>query len=120
MQFERKNPSWTFQPVKIELNWDSVVEKESECGKNFISKTIYDDEFFDDTCNKTSPGGYVAPSKIAIAYYMDPRNAFTEKYVFQFLDQSYDGNLKIITQKLLKQFLPVQHLMNIIQVQEIV
>ena len=91
---KEKNPTWTFQPVKIELNWDSVVEKESECGKNFISKTIYDDEFFDDTCNKTSPGGYVAPSKIAIAYYMDPRNAFTEKYVFQFLDQSYDGNLK--------------------------
>ena len=25
---------------------------------------------------------------------MDPRNSFTEKYVFQFLDQSYDANLK--------------------------
>ena len=91
---QEKHPTWTFQGVKIELEWNNVVEKESECGKNFISNTIYDDEFFDNTCNKTSPGGYVAPSKTAIAYYMDPRNSFTEKYVFQFLDQSYDANLK--------------------------
>ena len=91
---QEKHPTWTFQGVKIELEWNNVVEKESECGKNFISNTIYDDEFFDNTCNKTSPGGYVAPSKTAIAYYMDPRNSFTEKYVFQFLDQSYDINLK--------------------------
>lgn len=91
---KEKHPTWTFQGVKLNLDWNYVVDRESECGKNFISESIFDKEFFDDTCNKTSPGGYVAPSKTAVAYYMDPRNFFTEKYIFQFLDQSYDFNLK--------------------------
>ncbi len=91
---QEKHPTWTFQPIKIDLDWSYVVERESECSKNYIYEKTYDETFFDKTCKATSPGGYIAPSQTGVAYYMDPRNSFTEKYLFQFLDQSYDVNLK--------------------------
>lgn len=88
------HPTWNFQPIKINYNWVDVVDKESVCGRNYIHLSVYDKEFLDKTCTSTSPGGYVAPSQKAVAYYMDPRNAFSEKYLFQFLDQSYDASLE--------------------------
>ncbi len=88
------HPTWTFQAVNTNLDWAYVVEKESGCGKNFIQASIYDKTFIDTSCKKTSPGNYVAPSQTGVAYYMDPRNFFTEKYMFQFLDQSYDEAMK--------------------------
>ena len=91
---KEKHPTWNFQAVKIDLDWAYAVERESECSKNFIHSSIYDKTFIDTSCTATSPGKYVAPSQIGVAYYMDPRNSFTEKYLFQFLDQSYDLSLK--------------------------
>lgn len=91
---KEKHPSWNFQPIKIDMDWSYVVERESECTKNYIYKGVYDKTFLDETCTATSPGGYVAPSQTGVAYYMDPRNSFTEKYLFQFLDQSYDKLLE--------------------------
>lgn len=87
---KESHPTWTFKALKIDMDFSYVVERESECGKNYIYNGTYDKTFFDDTCAKTSPGGYSAPSQTGVAYYMDPRNSFTEKYIFQFLDQSYD------------------------------
>lgn len=91
---KEKYPTWNFQPIKIDMDWSYVVERESECTKNYIYKGVYDKTFLDETCTATSPGGYVAPSQTGVAYYMDPRNSFTEKYLFQFLDQSYDKLLE--------------------------
>lgn len=91
---KEKHPTWNFQPIKIDMDWSYVVERESECTKNYIYKGVYDKTFLDETCTATSPGGYVAPSQTGVAYYMDPRNSFTEKYLFQFLDQSYDKLLE--------------------------
>ncbi len=88
--------TWNFQAVNTNLEWAYAVEKESGCGKNFVSASIYDKTFLDSSCKLTSPGNYVAPSQKGVAYYMDPRNFFTEKYIFQFLDQSYDATLKSI------------------------
>ncbi len=90
---KESHPTWSFKAVKVDLDWSYVVNRESECGRNYIYKGTYDKTFFDDTCTATSPGGYVAPSQTGVAYYMDPRNSFTEKYIFQFLDQSYDNLL---------------------------
>lgn len=90
---KEEHPTWSFQALKINYNWADVVEKESECGTNFIHSSVYDKTFMDSTCKSTSPGNYVAPSQKGVAYYMDPRNSFSEKYLFQFLDQSYDVTL---------------------------
>lgn len=92
-KLKESHPTWIFKSVNLNLDWKNAVEEESSCGHNYIINTIKDSSFFDTTCTSTSPGGYVAPSQTAVAYYMDPRNSFTEKYLFQFLDQSYDANL---------------------------
>lgn len=99
---KEKYPTWTFQAVRTNLDWSYAVDKESDCGRNYIHKNIADKTFLDTTCTKTSPGGYVAPSQMALAYYMDPRNFFTEKYIFQFLDQSYDPTLEAIYEPTVK------------------
>lgn len=96
------HPTWTFQPIKTNLDWDFVIDEEGKCGKNFIHNSVSDKTFLDTTCTATSPGGYVAPSKIALAYYMDPRNFFTEKYIFQFLDQSYDSTIETVYEPTVK------------------
>ncbi len=93
-KLQESHPTWNFQAINTNLDWPLVVEKESACGKNYIPASIYDKTFLDKTCTLTSPGNYVAPSQTGVAYYMDPRNFFTEKYMFQFLDQSYDEKLK--------------------------
>lgn len=87
------HPTWTFQALKVNYDWKDIVEKESVCGTNYIHSSVYDKTFMDSTCKSTSPGNYVAPSQKGVAYYMDPRNSFSEKYIFQFLDQSYDVTL---------------------------
>ena len=93
---KEKHPSWNFQAIKVNLDWTYIVNKESDCGTNYIYNKTLDKSFFDTSCTKTSPGGYVAPSQKAIAFYMDPRNFFTEKYMFQFLDQSFDASYESI------------------------
>ena len=89
-KLKERHPNWQFQGINTNLDWSYAVMRESNCGVNYITNKTYDKEFFDKSCTKTSPGNYVAPSQKAIAYYMDPRNFFTEKYIFQFLNQAYD------------------------------
>lgn len=93
---KEKHPTWTFQALATNHDWETVIERESVCGKNYIHKSYKNEDFFDTTCSKTSPGGYIAPSQKAHAFFMDPRNFFGERYIFQFLDQSYDINLESV------------------------
>lgn len=84
---------WQFVAVSTGLTWKEVVESESACGINYIYGSDANSGFFDTTCSSTSPGGYVAPNPAAIAYYMDPRNFLSERFIFQFQHLGYDTNL---------------------------
>lgn len=86
-------PYWQFQAYKTGLDWNSVVEGESKLGLNLISNSksaawksmesgAYDAatgkwKVFDGT-------SWVAASKEAVMYYLDPRNFLTEQGIFQF------------------------------------
>lgn len=86
-------PYWQFQAYKTGLDWNSAVEGESRLGLNLISNSksaawksmesgAYDAatgkwKVFDGT-------SWVAASKEAVMYYMDPRNFLTEQGIFQF------------------------------------
>ena len=50
-------------------------------------------EWIDSSCSYTE-GGFVSVNQKAVAYYLDPRNFLTEKYIFQFEDNRYNSALE--------------------------
>ena len=87
--------NWTFEPLITNLDWDYSVEKESECGKSYVYTTS--PENIDSSCKNMYEGkveGLYPASKKIVAYYMDPRNFLTEKYIFQFEALSYSNLLE--------------------------
>lgn len=101
-----KYPNWVFEAQQTGLTWNEVITAESKLGRNLIHKSsisswksiqtgAYDWET--STWVPFDGGAWVAASEDIIKYYMDPRNFFDEKYVFQFLRQSYDANMDYTT-----------------------
>lgn len=96
-----KYPNWIFTAQHVNVDWNTAVENESVVGKNLVGsnslsswKSTETGAF--DWGSNYWPGfdgaSWVAASKEIIAYYMDPRNFLDEKYVFQFLLQSYNAS----------------------------
>lgn len=95
-----KYPSWTFEAVKIGLDWNTVIENESINGLNLVSKSA------DNSKKSTAAGaynwstntwveyepGWVSASSSYIAYLMDPRNFLDETNIFQFQSLAYSPN----------------------------
>lgn len=96
-------PQWTFTALQTNLDWNTVIQNESIVGRNLVSKDSIS------SWKSTAVGAYnwdtgtwpgfdgnswVQASEDIIRYYMDPRNFLNDKYVFQFLKQTYDGSLQ--------------------------
>ena len=95
-----KYPSWTFEAVKMGLDWNTVIENESINGLNLVSKSA------DNSKKSTAAGaynwstntwveyepGWVSASSSYIAYLMDPRNFLDETNIFQFQSLAYSPN----------------------------
>lgn len=93
---KESHPKWTFLPIQTNLDWNDVINAESAVGVSFIqgdegyrstlggSYDYYNDKF------KVMEGTswYAANSQV-IAYYMDPRNFFSNTYIFQFETLKY-------------------------------
>lgn len=86
-------PYWQFKAFKTGLDWNTALANESRLGVNLISNSKAK------VWKSTEPGAYdaatgkwkvfdgstwVAASKAAIAYYMDPRNFLNDRNIFQF------------------------------------
>lgn len=95
-------PQWTFTAFKTNLDWNTVIENESVIGRNLVSRDSIS------SWKSTAVGAYnwdtgtwpgfdgsswVQASEDIIRYYMDPRNFLNDKYIYQFLKQSYDSSL---------------------------
>jgi beta-N-acetylglucosaminidase len=91
-------PEWQFEAVLTGLDWDTVIEKESENGVNLVPKSG------NDATKSTASGAYdwntntwtiydgsswVGANSDYIAYYMDPRNFLNDTDIFQFENLSY-------------------------------
>lgn len=81
------HPTWKFTAIQTGLDWSTVVDKESSCGKSLIQTS--NAEYIDTTC-KSGYSSWKAASQKAVAYYMDPRNFLSEQYIFQFEYLRYD------------------------------
>ncbi len=88
-----KHPSWIFEPVKTNLDWNKVITEESVLGVNMVPISA------NDSWKSTAAGAYnwannkwtvldgsswVGASPAVISYYMDPRNFLNDTYIFQF------------------------------------
>lgn len=95
-------PNWTFTAFHTNLDWNTAVENESVIGRNLVSSTSIS------SWKSTAPGAYnwdsgtwpgfdgsswVQASEDIIRYYMDPRNFLNDKYIFQFMKQSYNSSI---------------------------
>ena len=76
------------------LDWNNVIQQESQFGKNLVPKT------YSDNWKNTTPGqynvevdsGWVDSSELAVKYAMDPRNFLNEVRIFQFETLSYNSS----------------------------
>lgn len=88
---KERHPNWQFVPLKINYDWSYIIEKESPCGWNLIYGSNENSGFIDSTCTAYD-SGYVGINQTGIAYYMDPRNFLSDRFIFQFQAQNYDNN----------------------------
>ena len=98
------HPTWILKAAQTGLDWNYVITKESALGVNTVHLTSPDAFKSKDPNAKNADGsykvydsgGYIAASREAIEYYMDPRNSFDDTF-FQFLSNSYDGNTQTLS-----------------------
>lgn len=92
-ELQEKYPNWNFEPIMTGLDFNVVVTQESKCGKSYIETN--DPNYMDSTCKSdyASTSIWKPASYGAVRYYIDPRNFFTERYIFMFETLSYVDSL---------------------------
>ena len=94
-------PNWVFTAQHTGVDWNSAIENESVITRNLVAnssisswKSTADGAYNWDTStwNGFDGASWVQASPDIIRYYMDPRNFLNEKYIFQFLLQSYNAS----------------------------
>ena len=87
-KLKQQHPNWKFVKFQTGLDWNTVVSKLSKNGTSLIHNSS--SSAWKESDTQVEPG-WVNASDAAIMYYLDPRNAFTEKLVFQFEKLTYNG-----------------------------
>lgn len=92
-ELQEKYPNWNFEPIKTGLDFNVVVSQESKCGKSYIETN--DPNYIDTSCKSDYPSTSIwkPASYGAVRYYVDPRNFFTERYIFMFETLSFENAL---------------------------
>ena len=94
------HPNWKFTGYNTGLNWNDVLNAESQVGMSYIqsNNSIYlslDAGSYDSNSNtyiQQEAGGWYAANKNTVAYYMDPRNFLDEINIFMFENLGYNSN----------------------------
>ena len=98
-------PYWQFQAFKTGLQWNDAIEGESKLGRNLISNSksaawkSMEEGAYDAATGKWKVFDgktWVAASREAIMYYMDPRNFLTAQSIFQFEMLEYQSQYQTI------------------------
>ena len=80
-----KHPNWTFTILYTGLDWDTAIRNETTepHGRNLVQGKT--GEWLCQTCKEPYEGkSWFCASVSTVSYYMDPRNALNEDYIFQF------------------------------------
>ena len=91
-ELHEKYPDWVFEAFETDLEWDTVIDNEwgiynlisdSAASENLKSKES--GHYNQDTGKYIQKdAGFVVANRLAVEYYMDPRNFLNEEGIFQF------------------------------------
>ncbi len=93
-----KHPTWSFTAMKTGIDWEKAVDAESSGGRSLfpnyctdLFKSVKSGDYNYSTGSYIQKdSGFVTANRLAVSYYMDPRNFLNETDIFQFEDLSYD------------------------------
>lgn len=101
----QEHPNWSFKAVKTGLDWDTVVDKESEIGISLVENSLSDVlKSVEKGAYNLSTGEYISydsgnwvpTSEETVAYYLDPRNFLDKTNVFQFMSTKFDSSTQTL------------------------
>ncbi len=98
MALHEKYPEWSFEPLATGLSFDAAVKGErTPHNKQLIVEGSASEKCSCSSCYGVMQegGGWYSASESAVRYYLDPRNFFNEKYIFQFESTVYDSGMTI-------------------------
>ena len=99
-KLHKKYPKWKFVPYNTGINFNTAVENELKDDRSLIEKS------YSKYLKSTEPGDYnastgayiakdgsswVTASKVAVQYFMDPRNFLNDTHIYQFEKLAYDS-----------------------------
>lgn len=102
-----KYPDWTFVPMLTGLDWETVIDNEiskptnnKNDKKSLVAAGSAVSDIFKSTSSydynqstgvfKQWDSGFVASNRLAVSYFMDPRNFLSEDNIFQFELLAFD------------------------------
>lgn len=80
------HPTWIFKAMHVSDNFDAAVLTEKEISSIEISSG------YCDAPERVTEKGWCIATNEAVAYYLDPRNFLSDKYILQFEDLGYSAN----------------------------
>ncbi len=102
-QLHQAHPSWEFEPFFTGLDFNVSVD--SELGaKSLVSSTVSSDIFksmdigdynYSKKYYIEKDGGFVEANRLAVAYFMDPRNFLNEDGIFMFETLSFSDSFTV-------------------------
>lgn len=97
-----KYPDWLFIAYNTDLDWNDVIDAQDSGATSLIWKNDLPDEYKKNNIIMDGTS-FVTASRAAVEYYVDPRNFFDEKAVFQFEQLTYQKSMHTLAgiQKLL-------------------
>ena len=98
-ELHKKYPNWVFEKFDTGLDWDTVIDNEWGI-KNLVSESASSENLkskeaghYNQETDKyiQKDGGFVVANRLAVEYYMDPRNFLNEEGIFQFEKLTHKG-----------------------------
>lgn len=83
------HPNWIFNPINTNIDWNTLVNLEA--GNNAVIKTYLNDVVW--SLYQYAPLGeqdWYKTTDAVNAFYLDPRNFLTEKFIFMFESLTYE------------------------------
>lgn len=93
VKVHKQHPTWQFNPIQTGFDWNYAVTREEG---DAISESYLTSDIWDLYAKGYHETGWQNATSAVIAFYMDPRNFLTEKFMFMFesLPYDYTGNPK--------------------------